>query len=125
MGLIFFAGAFNAPLERVGRTLGDRPPISGRPGVPGRAARAGNPAPGLHAGRRALAFPPSPHPLIWADSEIRLHHAAGQGLPDRIARRSGRIHGPDGMAFPETHEEVRALLAYAEMVGAQVVVDVL
>lgn len=73
----------------------------------------------------ALAgIPPSrlpPHPLIRTDPEIRLHHAAGQGLPDWIAIRSGRIHAPDGVAFPETNEEVRALLAYAEMVGARVV----
>jgi len=73
----------------------------------------------------ALAgIPPSrlpPHPLIRTDPEIRLHHAAGQGLPDWIALRSGRIHAPDGVAFPETNEEVRALLAYAEIVGARVV----
>ncbi len=73
----------------------------------------------------ALAgVPPShlpPYPLIQTDPEIRLRHAVGQGLPDWIAARSGRIQAPDGVAFPETNEEVRALLTYAEAVGARVV----
>ncbi|WP_376792075.1 FAD-binding oxidoreductase [Thermoflexus sp.] len=73
----------------------------------------------------ALAtIPPSrlpPHPMVQTDSETRLRHTIGQGLPDWIAARSGRIYAPDGVAFPETNEEVRALLAYAEAVGARVV----
>ncbi len=69
-------------------------------------------------------IPPSrlpPHPLVQTEPEIRLRHAIGQGLPDWIAARSGRIYAPDGVAFPESNEEVRALLAYAEAVGARVV----
>ncbi len=73
----------------------------------------------------ALAgVPPSrlpPHPLVRTDPETRLRHAVGQGMPDWIAARSGRLRVPDGVAFPETNEEVRALLAYARAVGAQVV----
>ncbi len=70
------------------------------------------------------AIPPSrlpPHPLVRTEAEVRLRHAVAQGMPDWIAARSGRIHAPDGVAFPETNEEVRALLAYAEAVGARVI----
>jgi len=73
----------------------------------------------------ALArIPPSrlpDHPQVHTDPELRLRHAVGQGLPDWIAARSGRIQAPDGVAFPETNEDVRALLAYARAVGARVI----
>lgn len=73
----------------------------------------------------ALArVPPSrlpPHPLVRTDPEVRLRHSVGQALPDWIAARSGRFLPPDGVAFPETEEEVRALLAFAEAVGARVI----
>ncbi|MFN3763894.1 MAG: FAD-binding oxidoreductase, partial [Anaerolineae bacterium] len=72
-----------------------------------------------------LRVPPSrlpPHPLVVTDPEERVRHARGQGLPDWILLRSGRVPAfPDGVAFPSTHEEVRELLRYAEEVGAWVI----
>lgn len=69
--------------------------------------------------------PPSrlpPHPLVSPDPEARLRHARGQSLPDWIALRSGRLSAfPDGVAYPTTPEEVRALLRYAREVGATVI----
>ena len=52
----------------------------------------------------------------------RLLHARGQSLPDWIALRSGRVGTvPDAVAFPETGEEVAALLAWAGKAGARLV----
>lgn len=69
--------------------------------------------------------PPSrlpPHPLVSPDPEERLRHARGQSLPDWIFLRSGQVPAfPDGVAFPTTNEEVRALLVYAREVGARVI----
>jgi alkyldihydroxyacetonephosphate synthase len=62
------------------------------------------------------------HPLVEVDGEVRARHARGQSLPDWIALRSGRLGAtPDGVAFPQTREEVRRLLSYAQQVGARVV----
>lgn len=61
--------------------------------------------------------PPSrlpPHPLINTDAETRVRHARGQSFPDWVAMRSGRFGAfPDGVAFPQSREEVRALLDFA------------
>lgn len=55
------------------------------------------------------------HPLVTIDAEVRLRHARGQSLPDWLAMRSGEFGSfPDGVAFPTTAEEVRALLAFAQ-----------
>lgn len=75
---------------------------------------------------QALAAIPAsrlpPHPLVTTDRAERLRHARGQSLPDWIALRSGRIGAfPDGVAYPSSDEEVRALLAYAKQVGAHLI----
>ncbi len=60
-----------------------------------------------------------PHPLVLDDPAERLRHSRGQSLPDWIALRSGRIGAyPDGVAYPVTSEQARALLAYAYQSGA-------
>ncbi len=63
-----------------------------------------------------------PHRLVVADAEARVRHARGQGLPDWVALRTGRLDAvPDGVAFPNDAGEVRELLAWAATVGARVV----
>lgn len=48
--------------------------------------------------------------------EDRLRHARGQSLPDWLALRSGEFGVfPDGVAFPTSSEEVRALLELAKV----------
>lgn len=62
------------------------------------------------------------HPLVDASPEARLTHARGQSLPDWVALRSGRIPVfPDGVAFPQSEADVRALLTWARGVGAVVI----
>ena len=54
------------------------------------------------------------HPSIAIDAATRVHHARGQGLPDLLALRSN--HGlvfPDGVASPQTADEVAVLLSWA------------
>jgi alkyldihydroxyacetonephosphate synthase len=59
------------------------------------------------------------HPLVSAEPAERVRHARGQSLPDWIALRSGRIGPfPDGVAYPSSADEVRALLDYAKASGA-------
>lgn len=54
------------------------------------------------------------HPLIKTDAAIRLMHARGQSLPDWLALRSGEVGlFPDGVAEPESGEQVRELLDFA------------
>ena len=54
------------------------------------------------------------HPLIKTDPETRVRHARGQSLPDWLDMHSGNVDTfPDGVAFPESTEHVRELLAYA------------
>ncbi len=54
------------------------------------------------------------HPLIDKDPELRVRHARGQSLPDMLATRSGEIGAvPDGVAQPESAEEVAELLKFA------------
>ena len=63
-----------------------------------------------------------PHPLISIDPEERLRHSRGQSLPDWIALRSGQIDSfPDGVVYPASDEEVRALLEYARKTGVKVI----
>ncbi len=63
------------------------------------------------------AVPPSrlpDHPLFSIDDKTRLLHARGQSLPDWIALRSGKIETfPDGVATPETGDDVREILGFA------------
>jgi alkyldihydroxyacetonephosphate synthase len=61
-------------------------------------------------------------PQITTDPVERLRHARGQSLPDWIALRSGRIGAfPDGVAFPSSGDEVRALLDPARRSGARLI----
>ncbi|MBD2836636.1 FAD-binding oxidoreductase [Pseudomonas sp. JM0905a] len=56
----------------------------------------------------------APHPLISLDAETRVRHARGQSLPDWLAMREGDFGlFPDGVAFPETPEQIRQLLGLA------------
>jgi len=62
------------------------------------------------------------HPLIHFEREPRLRHARGQSLPDWVALNYGRIEAfPDGVAYPESEEQVRALLEAAAAWGAMVI----
>jgi alkyldihydroxyacetonephosphate synthase len=55
------------------------------------------------------------HPLIDQTSEVRLRHSRGQSLPDWLAMRSGEFGVfVDGVAFPETSEEVADLLLWCQ-----------
>lgn len=63
-----------------------------------------------------------PHPLLVTEAEDRLRHARGQSLPDWIALRSGRIGVfPDGVAYPASDENIRALLAHAHETGTRLI----
>lgn len=62
------------------------------------------------------------HPLVSTDPAERVRHARGQSLPDWIALRSGRLGTlPDGVAYPSSAAEVRALIQYALQVGARLI----
>ena len=62
------------------------------------------------------------HPLVSDDPASRLRHARGQSLPDWIALRSGRIGpAPDGVATPESEDDLTALFAHARTTGAALV----
>jgi len=64
----------------------------------------------------------APHPLVDATPATRALHALGQSLPDWLRLRHGRLGAvPDGVAFPESAEQVRALLAHAGRCGAAVI----
>ena len=55
------------------------------------------------------------HPLIITDAETRVRHARGQSLPDWLDMHSGNVDTfPDGVAFPESSDQVRELLAHAK-----------
>jgi alkyldihydroxyacetonephosphate synthase len=63
-----------------------------------------------------------PHPLVDATPAARALHALGQSLPDWLRLRHGRIGpAPDGVAWPESGEQVRELLAFAAAHGAAVI----
>ncbi len=52
--------------------------------------------------------------LIDVSDDARVRHARGQSLVDWLAMRSGDIGTyPDGVAFPASNSDVRALLRYA------------
>lgn len=56
-----------------------------------------------------------PHRLIETAAPVRVRHALGQSLPDWLKLRYGRIgQTPDGVAFPESADDVRELLHYAQ-----------
>ncbi len=54
------------------------------------------------------------HRLIETDKEVRLRHCRGQSIPDWLAMRSGDFGiFPDGVAFPQSSEDVQELLKFA------------
>ena len=56
------------------------------------------------------------HPLVVRDARDRLLHARGQSLPDWLAMREGEFGVfPDGVAYPQTAEQIRELLKFAEL----------
>ncbi len=100
--------------------------------VPAGAARfleqrlgAARPGASASLGSVLAAVPPSrlpDHGLVDRAPEIRVRHARGQGMPDWIATRSGRLGTvPDGVASPSTREHVRELLRYAADSGARLI----
>lgn len=55
------------------------------------------------------------HPLIDPAPEVRVRHALGQSLPDWLRLRYGQIGTvPDGVAFPESSDDVRTLLDWCQ-----------
>ena len=62
------------------------------------------------------------HPLIDTAPALRVRHALGQSLPDWFKLRHGRIGAvPDGVAFPDSGEQVRALLDHARAHGIVII----
>lgn len=54
------------------------------------------------------------HPLFTTDAETRLRHACGQSFPDLLDMRKGVFRNvPDGVALPQTSEQVQELLQWA------------
>ena len=63
-----------------------------------------------------------PQRSVATASEARLRCALGQSLPDWLMLRYGRLGAvPDGVAYPESSEEVRELLDFAQACGASVI----
>ncbi|MFA9218883.1 MAG: FAD-binding oxidoreductase [Sphingomonadaceae bacterium] len=59
-----------------------------------------------------------PHRLIDTSAALRLRHALGQSLPDWLRLRYGVIDtAPDGVAFPESTDQVRELMTFAGQTG--------
>lgn len=62
------------------------------------------------------------HELITQAPLDRLLHAVGHSFPDWVALRSSNIDAfPDGVAYPENSEQVRALLDHARHTGAKII----
>jgi alkyldihydroxyacetonephosphate synthase len=87
--------------------------------------RLGSGKPHRDVGLKDISPPPSrlpEHPLVSRERLDRILHGRGQGFPDLVALRTGRIGVfPDGVAFPGSEEEVAELLSYARRVGARVI----
>ncbi len=63
-----------------------------------------------------------PHPLVDTSPEARLRSSLGHSLPDWLKMRSGNVGTvTDGVAYPESSEQVRELLDYAQTCGAAVI----
>ena len=71
------------------------------------------------------AVPPSrlaPYQGIDTAPEVRPRHALGQSLPDWLKLRYGKVgRVPDGVAFPESGAQVRALLDHAKRIDAVII----
>ncbi len=62
------------------------------------------------------------HAAVSTDAEDRLRHARGQSFADWLAMRGGDVgHFPDGVAFPESSDEVRELLEFCVREGVAVI----
>jgi alkyldihydroxyacetonephosphate synthase len=62
------------------------------------------------------------HRLIDLSPEVRLRNALGQSLPDWLRLRYGVIgRVPDGVAYPESAQDVRDLLEYAARHGVALI----
>jgi alkyldihydroxyacetonephosphate synthase len=62
------------------------------------------------------------HPLVSTGAEDRVRHARGQSLPDWLDLRTGRIRTfPDGVAYPDTEDDLRTLFVYARQTGAHII----
>jgi alkyldihydroxyacetonephosphate synthase len=69
-----------------------------------------------------LALQPYTHPLIDTSAAVRVNNALGQSLPDWFKLRHGLIGAvPDGVAFPDSAQQVRELLAHAGRLGVAVI----
>ena len=56
------------------------------------------------------------------DQEVRLRHAAGHSFSDWVGKKAGVISSiPDGVAFPESHDDVMNIMAYAKHHGCKVI----
>jgi alkyldihydroxyacetonephosphate synthase len=62
------------------------------------------------------------HPMIDATPATRLRNALGQSLPDWLKLRYGRIGtAPDGVAYPESAQQVRELIDFAQRNGVSLI----
>ncbi len=62
------------------------------------------------------------HNLLSTDPEDRVRHARGQSFPDWIAMRSGEIgQVPDGIALPQSDEDVGELIQFAKHFRVQLI----
>lgn len=86
---------------------------------------AGTPMVDATLAQACKGIPPSrlpKHPLVDTRRETRLRHSLGQSLPDWLKLRSGKVGTvTDGVAFPESSEQVQDLLAYAKNCDASVI----
>ncbi len=63
------------------------------------------------------------HPLIDRGADARIRHACGQSLPDWLSMRSGRFEAlPDGVAWPESNDQVAELLTLARNLDFDLIV---
>jgi alkyldihydroxyacetonephosphate synthase len=63
-----------------------------------------------------------PDPMITTDPFERLIHARGQSLSDWVAMYSGKIEAyPDGVAYPESDEDVQTLIRIAHRKGYRLI----
>lgn len=85
-------------------------------GTPARDATLAQACAGISASRLPV------HHLVDTTPETRLQSSLGQSLPDWLKLRSGQVgRVTDGVAFPQSSEQVRELLTYAQTCGAAVI----
>ncbi|HAX96700.1 MAG TPA: FAD-binding oxidoreductase, partial [Prolixibacteraceae bacterium] len=63
-----------------------------------------------------------PNPMITTDPIERLMHARGQSTRDWVEMRDGLINSfPDGVTYPTSVEDVKALIEYAATTGCKLI----